>query len=80
MNNSSQLTDQVISEYELAPGFDYNFDLTPFRYIIEGIYHAVAIPSSLVTGLYRIVSARLHKIQEDQAFRRTFKGPACILK
>jgi hypothetical protein len=80
MNNVTNSVDHVISEYNLDSDFEYNFDLNPFTYLLLAIHSLVALPYSLLMRLSKNVSDRLRKVQEEQAFRRTFKGPACILK
>jgi hypothetical protein len=80
MNNVTNSLDHVISEYNLDSDFEYNFDLNPFTYLLLAIHSLVALPYSLLMRLSKNVSDRLRKVQEEQAFRRTFKGPACILK
>ena len=80
MNTIRNSHDKVITADDIDSDFEYNFDLNPFTYLIDGLLFLEALPSSLLLRLSRNVSGRLQKIQEEQALRRTFKGPACMLK
>jgi hypothetical protein len=80
MNKYTDSSENIVSDDELNADFEYNFDLKPFNYVLDGIHWAVALPYSLLTHLFQATSEKLHRIQQDQAYRRTFKGPACILK
>jgi len=80
MIDNSNSSDNVISDYDIDSDFEYNFDLNPFNYLLQGIHWLVSLPYDLLTSLSKNAFDRLHRIQKEQAFRRTFKGPACILK
>ncbi len=80
MSNITKSYHRVITASDIDSDFEYNFDLNPFTYLLDGILFLIAVPFSLLSRLLKNNSDRLHRIQRDQAFRRTFKGPACILK
>lgn len=80
MNNARNSYDKVITSGDIDRDFEYNFDLNPFTYLIDGLLFLVALPYDMLLRLARNVSGRLQKTQEEQALRRTFKGPACMLK
>ena len=80
------MTNQLIDSYSAARAndfnsdFEYNFDLNPFNYLLEGIHLLVSVPFGLAVGLTQKASARLRRIQEEQSYKQTFRGPACMLK
>ncbi len=80
MNDFRNSYDKVITARDIDSDFEYNFDLNPFTHLLDGLLFLVALPSSMLVRLSRNVSGRLQKFQQGQALRRTFKGPACILK
>ena len=80
MSKQSRNPDNIISARDIDYDFEYNFDLNPFNYLLEGIHLLIMVPLSIAVSLTKKASARLHKIQEEQAYRQTFKGPTCMLK
>jgi hypothetical protein len=80
MNNLSKSYENVVSDHDIDSDFEYNFDLNPFTYLLQGIHFLIAQPYGYFVRLSKKVSDRLHRIQQEQAFRRTFKGPACLMR
>ncbi|MBT8355237.1 MAG: hypothetical protein HKP52_01430 [Desulfofustis sp.] len=70
----------AVSGNDFNTDFEYNFDLNPFNYLLEGIHLLVSVPFKFAAGLTKKASAGLHRIQEKQSYRKTFKGPVCMLK
>lgn len=68
------------SAHDFNSDFEYNFDLNPFNYLLEGIHLLVTVPFRFTAGLAQKASARLRRIQEEQSYKQTFRGPACMLK
>lgn len=68
------------AQSDLDNDFEYNFDLNPFNFIIDTIHWLVVTPVKVSKYIFNWASARLHRIQADQNYRRTFKGPVCMLK
>ena len=69
-----------VTAYDFNSDFEYNFDLNPFNYLLEGVHLLVSVPFRFTVGLAQKASARLRRIQEDQSYKRTFRGPVCMLK
>ena len=80
MSAQARHKDTIISERDIDSDFEYNFDLNPYTYLLEGIHLLIQVPTGIGAGLIKRASGQLHKIKEEQSFRRTFKGPACMLK
>ena len=70
----------TVSAQDINSDFEYNFDLNPFNYLLEGVHLLVSVPFRFTIGLAHKASARLHRIREEQSYKQTFKGPACMLK
>ena len=69
-----------INEADLDNDFEYNFDLNPFKLILDGSHLLVVTSVNAVKHLVKRASARLRAIQTQQNYRRTFKGPVCMIK
>ena len=69
-----------VTESDMDNDFEYNFDLSPFNLILDGIHWLVVTPISKIKKIFSWAAARLHTIQKEQNYRRTFKGPVCLLK
>lgn len=69
-----------ISASEGGSDFEYNFDLNPFNYLLEGVHLLVSVPFCFAASVVNKTSARLRRIQEEQSYKQTFRGPACLLK
>lgn len=80
MTNVSNSYENVVSDHDIDSDFEYNFDLNPFTYLVQGIHLSIVQPSRYFVRLLKKISGRLHRIQQEQAFRRTFKGPACMMR
>ena len=80
MTNVSNSYEKVVSDHDIDSDFEYNFDLNPFTYLVEGIHFSLVQPYGYLVRLSKKISAWLHRIQQEQAFRRTFKGPACMIR
>jgi hypothetical protein len=70
----------IINDADLDGDFEYNFDVSPFSYLLDGIHWLVTTPYHLATRLFRSMTNRLHTIQKEKGWRRTFKGPSCSLR
>lgn len=68
------------SQSDLDNEFEYNFDLNPFNLVLDGIHWLIVTPVNIVKYLFNWTLARLHQLQSEQNYRRTFKGPVCMLK
>lgn len=68
------------AQSDLDSDFEYNFDLNPFSFILDTVHWLVVTPVKVSKHVLNWASARLHRIQSDQNYRRTFKGPVCMLK
>ena len=79
MSKISNRSCKIISDDDRDSDYEYNFDLNPFNYLLQGVHLLVALPFKTLAGLFKHVTDRLHRIQRDQRYRRTFKGPACML-
>lgn len=71
---------KTVSARDFNSDFEYNFDLNPFNYLLEGIHLLVSVPFRFTVSVTQKASARLHRIQEEQSYKQTFRGPACMLK
>ena len=80
MNNLSYSFERVISDQDIDLDFEYNFDLNPFTYLLHGIHLLITQSYRHFLRLSKDISNRLHRVQEEQAYRRTFKGPACMMR
>lgn len=80
MSNLSSSYEHVVSDHDIDSDFEYNFDLNPFIYLLQGIHFLIVRPYGYSVYLLRKISDRLDRIHQEQAFRRTFKGPACMLR
>ena len=70
----------AVSTSDLNSDFEYNFDLNPFNYLLEGIHLLVSVPFNFTVNVAQKASARLRRIQEEQSYKQTFRGSACMLK
>jgi hypothetical protein len=70
----------TITEVDIDRDFEYNFDLNPFTQILDGIHWLIATPVNLASSRARVFAARIQTMREEQSYRRTFKGPVCMLK
>ena len=75
MKNVSRVT-----ESDMDNDFEYNFDVSPFNLILDGVHWLVVTPVNTMKKIFNRAAARLHTIQKEQNYRRTFKGPVCLLK
>ena len=80
MNKLSNSFERVVSDHDIDSDFEYNFDLNPFSYLLQGLHLLIAEPYGFFVRLSKKISDRLHIVQQEQAFRRTFKGPACMMR
>jgi hypothetical protein len=80
MSNFSNSSENVVSDHDIDSDFEYNFDLNPFTYLLQGVHFLIVRPYGYFVHLSRNISDRLHRIQQEQAFRGTFKGPACMMR
>ena len=69
-----------VSESDMDNDFEYNFDVTPFNLILDGVHWLVVTTATAVKKTINWAADRLHTIQKEQNYRRTFKGPVCLLK
>ena len=70
----------TITEADIDRDFDYNFDLNPFTQILDGVQWLIATPLNLASSKAKALAARIQAMREEQSYRRTFKGPVCMLK
>ena len=80
MSNLTNSYEHVVSDNDIDSDFEYNFDLNPFTYLLQGIHFLIVRPYGYFVRLSKNISDRLHRIQQEQAYRRTFKGPACLMR
>lgn len=80
MSNLSSSYEHVVSDHDIDSDFEYNFDLNPFTYLLQGIHFFTVHFYGYYVRLSKNISDRLHRVQQEQAFRRTFKGPACMMR
>lgn len=80
MSNLSNRYENVVSDHDVDSDFEYNFDLNPFNYLLQGIHFLIAKPYGFFERLSKNISDNLLRIQQEQAFKRTFKGPACMMR
>ena len=73
-------SNQRFNESDLDNEFEYNFDLNPFKLVLDGVHWMIVTSVNALKHLVRMASARLHTIQTQQNYRRTFKGPVCMIK
>ncbi len=69
-----------ITESDLDNDFEYNFDLNPYNLLLNAIHRLVTTPFHMGKWLIDVASSRLLEIHKNQNYRRTFKGPVCMLK
>ena len=62
----------TITQSELDGDFEYNFGLTPFNYLLDGIHWLVTAPYHAIKRLIAAKSTRTQKYG--------FQGPVCLLK
>ena len=65
-------SNRTITESDLDADFEYNFGLTPFNYLLDGVHWLVVSPYHLVK--------RLFAAKSTQAQNGAFQGPVCLLK
>ena len=70
----------TIPESDIETDFEYNFDLKPFNYVLDGLHWLVATPIHLALQLFKTGRNKLHTIRAEKGWKRTFKGPACIIR
>ena len=68
----------TIPESDIETDFEYNFDLKPFNYVLDGLLWLVAAPFHLAAQSFKAGHKKLHAIREEKGWKRTFKGPACM--
>ncbi|MBT8361074.1 MAG: hypothetical protein HKP41_09555 [Desulfobacterales bacterium] len=47
MKNNKNIPDLVISDEKIDADFEYNFDLNPFDYLLEGLHNLIVLVFSL---------------------------------
>ena len=70
----------TITEADIDRDFEYNFDLNPFTQIVGTVHWLFATPAELASSKAKAFAARIQAMREEQNYRRTFKGPVCMLK
>lgn len=73
-------THTIIRESDLDADFEYNFDVTPFDYIINGIHWLVTTPFHSAAQLVKVVSAQRSNTGSKRVNHNSFSGPYCMLK
>jgi hypothetical protein len=69
MSNFSNSYENVVSDHDTDSDFEYNFDLNPFTYLLQGAHCLIVWSYRFFVRLSKNISGRLHRIQEEQAFR-----------
>lgn len=70
----------TISETDIDSDFEYNFALSPFTQLLDGVHWLVTTPLIMVSSIMKLSTARFQTIREQQSYKRSFKGPVCMLK
>ena len=70
----------TITEADIDRDFEYNFDLNPFTQILDAVHWLIAAPVELLSSKTKAIAARFQAIRDEQNYKRTFKGPVCMLK
>ena len=71
---------RTIAEADIDSDFEYNFDLKPFNTLLDGVHWLITTPVHAAEHLVGWFSARLRAVREAHDFKRTIKGPVCMLK
>ena len=69
-----------ITDSDIDNDFEYNFDLYPFNSLLFGLHGLIAATYSHSRNLLDTLSVRVSDTRNDLRYRRTFKGPVCMLK
>jgi ribulose 1,5-bisphosphate carboxylase large subunit-like protein len=70
----------TISEADIDSDSEYNFALTPFTQLLDGVHWLVTTPLIMVNSLMKLSTARFQDMREEHSYKRSFKGPVCMLK
>ncbi|NNK93381.1 MAG: hypothetical protein HKP41_03425 [Desulfobacterales bacterium] len=71
---------KTITEADIDSDFEYNFDLNPFTQLLDGIHWLTVTPVGLVRSKTKAFADHIQAMRDKQSYKRTFKGPVCMLK
>lgn len=72
MKEIQRAVNRYVTEENIVSDFEYNFDLQPFNYLIQGIHNLIVIPITFISGLTISLFQRLKNGSHHDPRRHTF--------
>lgn len=72
MKESNSKSNGNFTEKDIDFDFEYNFDLKPFNYLVQGIHNLVIIPIAFISGLIISLFQHLKNGTHHDPRRHTF--------
>ncbi len=73
-------TETIIRESAIDADFEYNFDVTPFNHIIDGLHWLAVTPYRSAAHLVKVISGRRRETGRQSVSQHPYSGPYCLLK